>query len=215
MVDATLYPAIRAAIRANELGNISPYQLSYARLGASGASFGIFQGDTHVNPTARSTLQSILTAAGGAPATVSCIMGLVSQACPNGNPLNPADTAFANQALNSAAGQAAVDAMDDQLMQTVLNGLDGCIAASGTTPITGEALLYMALWINMTGAPTTLKLWLGGQTVSGVPAPAGPSVEPADIEAYLKASAYFSAHPQNFAHMPAAVATGVPLLPYG
>jgi len=215
MVDASLYPAIRAAIRANELGNISPYQLSYARLGASGASFGIFQGDTHVNPLARSTLQSILTAAGGAPASVSCIMGLVSQACPNGNPLSPADTAFANQALNSPAGQAAVDAMDDQLMQTVLNGLDGCIAASGTTPITGEALLYMALWINMTGAPTTLKLWLGGQTVSGVPAPAGPSVEPADIEAYLKASAYFTAHPQNFAHMQASVATGVPLLPYG
>lgn len=215
MVDASLYPAIRAAIRANELGSISPYQLSYARLGDSGASFGIFQGDTHVNPTARATLQAILTDAGTDPAGVSRIMGLVSAACPNGNPLDPADTALVAAALTSAQGEAAVDAMDDTLMQAVLNGLDSCIAAAGSMPIDGAALLYMALWINMTGAPTTLIRWLGGTIVSGVPAPVGPSVTVADISAYLQASAYFTARPRNFLHMQQSVAVGVPLLPYG
>ena len=55
LVDATLLPAIRAAIKANEIGTESPYRLSYARLGVSGASFGIFQGDTNVNHEARAT----------------------------------------------------------------------------------------------------------------------------------------------------------------
>ena len=55
MVDATLVPAIKAAIKQNELGDASPYMLSYACLGASGASFGIFQGDTNVNHVARET----------------------------------------------------------------------------------------------------------------------------------------------------------------
>ncbi len=215
MVDASLLPAIRAAIRANELGSASPYQLSYARLGQSGASFGIFQGDTHVNATARATLQTILTGSGADAATVERIMAAVSQACPGGNPLNPADTATANGALNSTAGQAAVDAMDDQLLQGVLNGLDSSIHAAADLPIEGEALLYMALWINMTGAPSMLNQWLGGLTVSGVAPPTGPTVGPADICAYLKASKYFTEHPQNFAHMQASVAVGVKLLPYG
>ena len=65
MVDTALFPAIRAAIKQNELGNASPYCLSYARLGQSGASFGIFQGDTNVNPLARSTLTDVLNAATG------------------------------------------------------------------------------------------------------------------------------------------------------
>jgi hypothetical protein len=215
MVDVSLLPAIRAAIRANELGPASPYKLSYARLGQSGASFGIFQGDTHVNGTARSTLQAILNGAGADGPAVARIMAAVSVACPQGNPLNPADTTLANAALSSTAGQAAVDAMDNQLMQVVLKGLDNCITGAGDLPIDGEALLYMALWINMTGAPTTLVKWLGGLTVSGVPAPVGPSVCVADIQAYLKATAYFTNHPQNFAHMQASVAVGVPLLPYG
>ena len=38
--------------------NVS-YELSYAQLGASGASFGVFQGDTNVSHTARATLSTI------------------------------------------------------------------------------------------------------------------------------------------------------------
>ena len=62
MVDTALIPAITAAIKTNEIGNASPYALSYAELGASGASFGIFQGDTNVNHTARATLLQALQA---------------------------------------------------------------------------------------------------------------------------------------------------------
>ena len=66
MTDATLnpamLPAIHAAIQSNELGHASPYALSFARKGRSGASFGVFQGDTNVSSTARTTLKNILDA---------------------------------------------------------------------------------------------------------------------------------------------------------
>ena len=52
-IDPAIGPALRAALKENEIGNASPYRLSYAKLGQSGASFGVFQGDTHVNPKAR------------------------------------------------------------------------------------------------------------------------------------------------------------------
>src|SRR5258705_12167529 len=105
MVDTALFPAVRAAIKQNELGNASPYGLSYARLGQTGASFGIFQGDTNVNPLARSTLTDVLNAAGIADATVGSIIVAVSQPLPSGNPLSPDDTGLANTALASALGR--------------------------------------------------------------------------------------------------------------
>ena len=64
MVDMALIPAIKEAIKQNEIGDASPFQLSYARLGASGASIGVFQGDTNVSHTARATLAAALRAAG-------------------------------------------------------------------------------------------------------------------------------------------------------
>jgi hypothetical protein len=213
MVDSTLLPAIRAAIRENELGSASPYCLSYARLGTSGASFGIFQGDTNVNPLARTTLADVLNAAGTDSTTVARIVGAVSHPLPEGCPLTPADRALTDQALASSFGQAIVDQMDDQLMQTVLHGIDTCLAASGTRPIEAEVQLYLALWINMTGAPTSLAKWLGGETVEGLAPPDGASVGTDDIESYLEASAYFRENPRNFAHMQASVATGAALLP--
>ncbi|MDB5361860.1 MAG: Hemolysin-type calcium-binding protein [Rhodospirillales bacterium] len=213
MVDTALFPAMRAAIRQNELGNASPYRLSYARLGQSGASFGIFQGDTNVNPLARSTLSEVLNAAGIADAIVGGILAAVSRPLPEGCPLSPADTALADGALAAPFGQAIVDRMDDQLMQTVLNGIDSCLAASGARPIDPVAQLYLALWINMTGAPTTLAKWLGGTTEAGLAPPDGATVSAADLENYLQASAYFRENPRNFAHMQASVAAGTVLLP--
>jgi len=213
MVDNALFPAIRAAIRQNELGTASPYCLSYARLGASGASFGIFQGDTNVNPLARTTLTDVLNAAGIDDAKVTSIVAALSRPLPDGCPLDPDDRALADQALASTFGQTIVDQMDDQLMQTVLHGLDSCVAASAARPIEPEGQLYMALWINMTGAPTSLAKWLGGETVEGLAPPDGASVAVEDIETYLKASAYFRENPKNFAHMQASVAAGAALLP--
>ena len=40
MVDKSLLPAIRETIKQNEIGSRTPYELSYARKGKSGASFG-------------------------------------------------------------------------------------------------------------------------------------------------------------------------------
>ena len=214
MVDAALYPAIRAAIQQNELGDTSPYRLSYARLGRSGASFGIFQGDTDVNPLARSTLTDVLNAAGIADDAVATLLAAVSRPLPAGNPLSPDDSALVDGALASAFGQPIVDQMDGQLMQTMLAGLDSCIAASGQRPIDPTAQLYMALWVNMTGAPTTLCKWLEGTEIAGLPpGPAGATVSAADLENYLQASAYFRENAGHFAHMQASVAAGVPLLP--
>jgi hypothetical protein len=213
MVDQALFPAIRAAIKQNELGDASPYCLSYARLGQSGASFGIFQGDTNVNPRARSTLSDVLNAAGLADDAVAAILAAVSKPLPAGNPLTPGDTTTVDDALASDLGRPLVDAMDTQLMQTVLNGIDSCVAASGTRPIDPEAQLYLALWINMTGAPTTLAKWLGGSEVEGLAPPAGATVTPQDIATYLQASAYFRENPRNFAHMQSSVQAGVGLLP--
>jgi hypothetical protein len=213
MVDQALYPAIRAAIKQNELGDASPYCLSYARLGQSGASFGIFQGDTNVNPHARSTLTDVLNAAGVADDAVAAILAAVSKPLPDGNPLSSEDTGTVDAALASDLGRPLVDAMDDQLMQTVLAGIDSCLAASGSRSIDPEAQLYLALWINMTGAPTTLCRWLEGTEIAGLAPPAGATVSAQDIGNYLQASAYFRENPRNFSHMQASVAAGTGQLP--
>jgi hypothetical protein len=215
MVDSALIPAIRVAIKQNELGNASPYELSYARLGASGASFGIFQGDTNVNHVARDTLRQILQAAGVGNVACDRIIGAVSQPCPDGNPLSPEDTAAANDALSSDAGKAVVDAMDNRLLQVVLGELDTCIAAANTRQqtIAPVALLYIALWVNMTGAPDTLNKWLSGTQEVGLAPPVGPTVTQQNLENYLQANTFFRLHPRNFVHMQDSVQAAVPSLP--
>jgi len=112
MVDQALLPAIDATIRQNEIGNGSPYQLSFACKGKSGASFGFMQGDTNVSSLARNTLTQVLAAAGVDQATSARILAALSCALPNGNPLSGPDTALVNNALSSAAGQPIVDAME-------------------------------------------------------------------------------------------------------
>ena len=110
MVDTNTVPALKLAIKQNEVGNSSPYCLTYARMGTSGASFGIFQGDTNVNQTARNTLRQVLQKAGVSSNDCNRIIAGVSQPCPNGNPLSAADTTSANNAL--AANTDLVDGMD-------------------------------------------------------------------------------------------------------
>ena len=63
------------------------------------------------------------------------------------------------------------------------------------------AQIYIAVWVNMTGEPARLNMWLAGQPGSGLPPPAGPAVTRRDIEAYLQASSFFRLHPRNFVHM--------------
>jgi hypothetical protein len=215
MVDTVLVPAIRDAIKENELGNASPYELSYARLGASGASFGIFQGDTNVNHTARGTLRNALQSNGVDDDAIARIMAAVSQPCPDGNPLSPDDTTAANGSLSCDGGKVQVDAMDGTLLNVVLGELDSCAAAAATRSqtIDPEALLYIALWVNMTGAPDTLNKWLSGTQEVGLAPPVGPVVSSQNMQNYLQANTYFRLHPRNFVHMQDSVNAAVPLLP--
>ena len=214
MNHATLVAAIKGAIKENELGHASPYALTYARLGASGASFGIFQGDTNVNHTARATLLRALQASNTNTDAISRIMAAVGQPCPNGDPLAPDDGAAANAALSCDGGRALVDAMDDTLLSVVLDELDSCIAAAATRTMTidFQALLYIALWVNMTGTPDALKKWLSGTQEAGLAPPTGPVVTPQNLQNYLHANTYFRLHPRNFVHMQDAVNAVAPLL---
>ena len=216
MVDTLLVPAIKEAIKQNELGNASPYHLSYACLGSSGASFGVFQCDCHSNNAkARPVLTQALQAAGADPATTARILAALAEACPHGSPLSSSDATLMNGALASAAGRALVDQMDQVLLNIVLAELDTSIAAAAIQSLTIDpvALLYIALWVNMTGAPTTLNRWLAGSVEARLAPPAGPSVSDSDMETYLQANSYFKLHPKNFLHMQASVNAAVPLLP--
>lgn len=209
-----MLPAIKVAIRSNELGKTSPYCLSFAGLSRSGASFGLFQGDTNVNATARTVLRQALQAANVDATRCDRIINAVSQPCAS-NPLSQEDIALANNALSSDAGKALVDRMDAALLQIVLADLDSSIAAAAGRSLTLEAAvqLYICLWSNMTGAPTTLNLWLAGNRELGVAAPAGPVVTRANVESYLRSSSYFQLHPQNFLHMTDSVDEGLATLP--
>lgn len=215
MVDTSYLPAIKETIKQNEIGGGSAYALSYARKGKSGASFGCMQGDTNVSPLAQGTLQKVLAAGGATAAASARIMAAVSRPLPNGNPLSAADTKFANTALASTKGKALVDAMDALLLKDVIAGLDACIAAAATRnmQIEPRALLYIPPWINMSGPPSLLKKWLGGQSVLGLSPPPPPELTVDEMESYLQATAYFQANPRNFAHYQECVAKGAALLP--
>lgn len=212
MVDPMLVPALRETLKQNEIGDASPYQLSFARLGKSGASFGFMQGDTNVSPLARATLRLVLdeTELDG-----DAIIAELSRPLPDGNPLSPSTTATVDDALASEAGRASVDDMDQTLFSKVQSGLDICIdaAANREMAIDPVACLYIAPWINMTGAPTLLVAWLNGAAIHGVPAPTPPIVTEHDVVAYLQSTAYFEAHPRNFKHLAESVQSGAKLLP--
>jgi hypothetical protein len=215
MVDQTLLPAIRMTISLNENENAAPYQLSFAELGKSGASFGIMQGDTNTSSLARTTLSQVLKAANLDNTTIDRIMTALSRPLPNGNPLTPDDLAAVNQALASDTGRPLVDAMDDQLLAGVLSGLDTCTAAAATRnlDIVPIAHLYIAPWINMTGPPSLLVTWLKGGNALGLSPPAPPQLTEQDMQAYLQATSFFQSHPKNYQRLLKCIQKGAALLP--
>jgi hypothetical protein len=105
--------------------------------------------------------------------------------------------------------------MDATSLQIVLGELDASIAAAATRNLNIDpvALLYIALWVNMTGAPTTLNRWLGGTQELGLVPPAGPVITQQNLQNYLHANTYFLLHPKNFVHMQDSVQAGAALLP--
>lgn len=215
MVNPSLLPAIRETIKQNEIGNETPYRLSYARLGKSGASFGIMQGDTNVSALARTTLRNALASARLPQATIDRCLAAVSKPLPQGSPLLPADAKAVDAALSAPSGRLLVDRMDDELLKTVLAGLEECLAAAATRrfAIEPRALLYIAPWINMSGPPTLLSSWFAGAPALGLPPPPGPGITEQDVTLYLQATVYFQAHPKNFVHLTECVAEGAKLLP--
>jgi hypothetical protein len=218
-VDPALVPAIRAALAVNEVGgNIAlAYRLSFAGAGSSGASFGIFQNDCAANPRAFATLRSILTNAKLSPEPYGRIVAALRVPCRT-NPLSPADTALVDAALASVQGRAQVDALDKQSFEVVLADLGVALGAAGVVgnSIEPAAQLAIALWCNMSGRPTLLDTWLGGNPVTEgrvIVARPGNPVTLADIDRYLNSTAFFVEHPQDWPHFAASVVAGLDELP--
>jgi len=212
MVDNALKSGIRTALRLHEIGDASPYKLFFAGKGKSGGSFGFMQGDLAAGqPEVKKTFEDVLAAAGVAPARIAAIEAPLSIHCID-NPLSKADTMLVNAALASEAGRPLVDAMDERILGGVYGGLDRCVAAarSGGRTIEPKAILYMAMWINMSGPPSTLTTWLSGKSVTmatTLKAP-GAAVDGTAMESYLRATNYYTENPANLPHAMQCAAAG-------
>lgn len=216
MIDpaSPLATKIRAALSANELGPADPYALSYAGIGQSGPSYGVFQNDVYASSAARATLWNILMTTGTPSKPASVLVDALRVPC-KVCPLGVADEATVLAALASAPGRALVDALDGVTLAMVLGyvgrALDAATAVGKT--LDDGAACAVALWVNMTGAPATLDRWLSGDTVTmdgvDLAPPAGPAVIQADIEGYLDHTKFFEQHARNLAHLQASIATGL------
>lgn len=202
--------ALRLALRTNEIGDETPYQLYFAKKGNSGASFGFTQGDLAAGQAVvRDTFQNVLAAARVAPNQIESLTNRLSVQLTQ-NPLSRAEADLVNEALASDKGQPLVDAMDEVIFQTVCKELDKCVAsaARASRVIDPEAQIYMLLWINMSGKPTELLDWLEDRPVdlANPVGPPGKIVTAGDIENYLRATKFFSENPRNFRRLQTVVA---------
>jgi hypothetical protein len=199
-----LQRAIRTALRLNEIGSASPYQISFAGKGKSGASFGFMQGDLCAGAHfVKDAFMQALSSDGVGGAQAQTYLAALSKPIFN-NPLSASDTEAVNAALNAASGRPIVDAMDERLCSGVLQSVDTCVAAATAAGrgVNALARIYMALWINMTGPPTTLLNWLKGEaiTLRRPVQPAGAMVDGPAMEQYLAATDYFVENPGNLPH---------------
>jgi hypothetical protein len=210
MPNAALIPALMRALKVHEIGrNGDPYEISFAILGRSGASFGAMQGDlAKGGEFVRQTLRDVLRAQ-----TVPDLEGIMRKLSVQltSNPLSRDERARVDAALHTE--RAKVDVMDLRIAREVFDGLDDCIAAAqrGARSIDPRVQLYIAMWINMTGAPTTIKAWLGGSS-ERAPTPGNP-VSVADIERYLRTTKYYTEHERNFRHLQESAEDGAALIP--
>jgi hypothetical protein len=217
MPDDAFKPAFRAALRRHEIGTRTPYELSFAGKGKSGASFGFMQGDMAAGqPEVQRTFFNALAAAGIEAADIASLAQRLSVPLLS-DPLLPGEKQRVDDALQRSS--ALVDAMDEAILQKVYAGLDACINAAGGAGcrIDPKGQIYIVMWINMTGPPTKLLTWLSG----GAPAlrrpvpPAGAVVDGPAMESYLQATDYFVENPGNMQHLLQSAAVGAALLPPG
>jgi hypothetical protein len=216
MLDESVKPAIRTALRLHEIGDKLPYRMFFAGKGKSGGSFGFMQGDlaagqSNVTATFRAVLAAALVPAAKADSVIVALSVHVLK-----NPLTASDTKLVNDALNSSEGRSLVDMMDEQILSSVYKGLNACIAAAASAGRTIEpkALIYMAMWINMSGPPTNLLKWVAGKSVSmAAPLPKAPiAVNGTAMEGYLRATNYYSENPGNLPHVMQCAAAGMAVL---
>ncbi|MBI3515289.1 MAG: hypothetical protein HY060_14695 [Proteobacteria bacterium] len=217
MVDEILKPALTTSLRLHEIGDRTPYEISFARTGKSGGSFGFMQGDLAKGEDfVRDTFIAALHADAVDQPTINVLLPLVTVPQPR-DPLTPAQHDLIDQALRNS--EPLVDAMDQRLLATVYADLDLCLNAADTAGrrLTPKAQLYIAMWSNMTGRPDTLAAWLRGvapQFTQPVPA-AGEIVDGAALEAYLSATKYYLQNPKNLRHIKDCATAGVAELPAG
>lgn len=214
MPDAELKPALRAALRDHEIGRDTPYRLCFAGKGKSGASFGFMQGDlAGKQPVVQATFRKILQAAGTPPAAIGSLVARLSAPLIK-NPLGSAETAMVDAALQ--AGKADVDAMDEAILRDLYASLDTCLSHAHATgrSIDAEALIMMALWINMTGPPTDLLLWLSGDDPKlHAKVPTAPqTVDGRATLAYMSATDYFTENTKNLQHFQDSTKVGLAAL---
>ena len=192
------------------------YRLSFARIGASGASFGPLQADCHAWPPALDAIEKICRGELLPPEQLGRVLGLLRSALPQGWPGTATDLAALDAAIASTQGRAIVD----QLMQTILDGLvqqlgrcEAAAAGNGST-IAPAALIGMAIWINQDGPPTVLLDWLGGEpaTLGGATVPVlapGAAVDQAAWLGYFRRIPFIRRHPAEIAPMEQAIAIGL------
>jgi hypothetical protein len=196
------------------------YRLSFARIGASGASFGRLQADCHADPEARATLGRILKEAGMASDRSATILGWLALRMPQGWIGAPADLRDIDTAIAAPAGRAIVDAQDTALLDGALLQLQHCrqSAARNGSTIADDAALAICLWTNQAGPPTALRLWLSGETVTLggrdlAPLPRGTAVTlDRLIAAYLQHVPFEARYPAQLAALREAVAAGLQAL---
>ena len=210
-----LKPALRTALRLHEIGDASPYQLFFAGKGASGASFGFMQGDLAAGqPEVTQTFHDALAIAKFAESQIQAFVQRLSVHLIS-NPLDVVDTKSVNAAL--LASRELVDAMDEQILAGVYKDLTRCLqtASDAGRTIAPKAIIFMALWINMSGPPTSLLRWLSGQDpgLSQVIPRAGTMIDGPAMESYLRATAYYRENPGNLPHMLQCAAAGAMMLP--
>lgn len=212
-ISTALLAGLKVALRLHEIGDASPYVLSFAGKAKSGASFGFMQGDLAAGqPVVQRAFRSALQAAGIPAQQIDHFVQRLSVHLIS-NPLNAQDTALVNGALSAPAGRAQVDAMDDAILQGVITDLRQCLdtAEASGRQVDPKAAIYMAMWINMSGPPSTMLDWLSGDPVTMArPVPAPPmTVDAAAMEGYLHATSYYSENPHNFAHLTQCAAAGM------
>ena len=115
---SAIQAGLRAAVRMNEIGDASPYKLSFAGKGKSGASFGFMQGDMAAGqPIVHAAFKAALAAANVPADKITSLEQRLSVPL-IGNPLSSEDAALVNGALSADAGRAQVDAMDTNIFGT-------------------------------------------------------------------------------------------------